>query len=763
MITGRIGPRLVLLHVLFAAAYAASLVAGAAFAVLPPGNIPLVGFASGIAAVGMLALGRGFALTLLPFAVGAHALLLGPVSAFSSSVAVAVCAVLDVLQAAAIRMFFRRNLDPERPLATRAGVTRFALFVVLIPVLLADWLRMVGLEVLGVLSLGPARFLYQYFKMVSADVFGLLLAVPLFVSLVESTRIPRALELDIPRLLRGLFRMALLLEFGYLAFMWHEAILFFTMPILIWITVADRLPGLMTGMLLLSLGGVAGTALGFGPFHADGQNGIVRLVAFLSCWNLPFLFTHGLMEELHAARERLSDQVLERTTELRRALEELAMKHEELSDRNLELQRAEADLVVAKERAEAASRAKSMHLSRMSHELRTPLNAIAGFCGLIGLKGGSGGLSEETRRYFEHIETASTRLTELIGNILDLAKIEEGRIEVTRDEVDVPALARNILAINQSAATIKGIRLSADLAENLSGGVVTDGDKVHKIVMNLVSNAVKFTPPGGSVTMRAGLVGTDLVVVVADTGPGIPANRLESVFEPFVQADATVSRHFGGTGLGLAIARQMAQVLGGEIAVESAAGKGSTFTVRLPVVRVASPVSRESPRGTDDPARRQVTGSSIVTASGDRDGGGGKDGAQPSPRALQGTYLVVDDESVNRKVMTDWLELGQTLVDVAADGESALKRLDGLLAAGRPPTAVLLDLHLPGIDGIEVAARIQSDPRTFSIPILIITADVTSETQARCRAAGVHEVLTKPVDFDILARRLLALEAGIGR
>lgn len=743
------------LHAALAVAYAVLHLACIRVACLPPGNIGLFGLAAGVAAVGMIHLGRSFAASLLIASLVAHALSRGPVvNALEAlgAFGIAGSALLDAFQALLCRFFYRRNVDQFHPFATRAGVARFALFVVLLPPVLVGWVRLAWYDNTGIVALGAAQFLYQFFKMVSADIFGVILAVPAYAALREAATVRLADHFHA----RFGVRLALLLEFAFLAFSWHEVFLFFTMPIMLWITVADRLVGVASAMVLLSLGALAGTAAGYGPFYSGTHHGYVKLVAFLTSWNLPFLFTHGLMEELHAARERLADQVSERTAELRRTLRELASKHEELTMRNVELQEAESELLVAKEKAEAASRAKSMHLSRMSHELRTPLNAIAGFCGLIGMKTGPGGMAEETRRYFEHIETASTRLTELIGNILDLAKIEEGRIEVVLDTVDVRSLVRNILAINQSASTIKSIRLTSDLADNLAPGVVTDGDKLHKIVMNLVSNAVKFTPPGGSVALRAGMIGRELVIVVVDTGPGIPADRLERIFEPFVQADATVSQKFGGTGLGLSIAKQMAQLLGGVIAVESEPGKGTTFTVTIPAVLAPAAGRQDGTRTEDSPGNFAGPGDPWAPSPGSAHGAA----SIPSPRDLKGTYLVVDDEAVNRKVMSDWLEMGQTLVDVAADGASALKRLGALMAHGRRPDAILLDLHLPDVDGIEVAKRIQSDLVTTGIPILIITADVTSDTQARCRAAGVHEVLTKPVDLDFLARLLLAIERG---
>ncbi len=730
-------------HVLYASLYIAVSYLSLRLVSLPPGNLALFGLAGGIGVIGMLHLGRSFALTLFAAAMVTHHGFFDAGATFGAGwrlLAICGISLLDAFQAALCRFFYRRNLDEAHPFGTRGGVARFSIFIVLLPAILVGWVRLMWLERLDYLDLAPTQFLYQYLKLALADSFGVLLLVPLAVALRE---IDGAWFRDAQRL-RFVVRLALLFEIGFLAFSWHEAFLFFTMPVMLWLTVADRLQGVTTGMSLLSIGALAGTAAGYGPFYSGTHHGYVRLVAFLFCWNLPFLYTHGLMEELHAARERLSDQVAERTTALRQALADLASKHEELTGRNRELQQAESALVEAKERAEAASRAKSMHLSKMSHELRTPLNAIAGFCGLIGLKAGTREMTGEIRRYFEHIETASTRLTELIGNILDLAKIEEGRIEVVRDRVDVPALIRNIMAINQSAATLKSIRLFADIADNLGRGVVTDGDKLHKILMNLVSNALKFTPPGGEVSLRAGWVDGELLVVVTDTGVGIPEDRLERIFEAFVQADATVSQKFGGSGLGLAIARQMSQLLGGSIAVQSVPGSGTTFTVRIPA---ALPDETAAEKARAVAARDAEASSSAPRGL-----------AVASPARLRGTYLLVDDEAVNRQVMSDWLEMGETLVDVAADGLSALKRLSALMAHGHRPDAILLDLHLPDMDGIEVARRIQADSSTADVPILIITADVTSDTQARCRASGVREVLTKPVDLDFLARLLLEIE-----
>ncbi|GLC25516.1 PAS domain-containing sensor histidine kinase [Roseisolibacter agri] len=240
----------------------------------------------------------------------------------------------------------------------------------------------------------------------------------------------------------------------------------------------------------------------------------------------------------------------------------------------------------ARARAESASRAKSDFLATMSHELRTPLNAILGYADLLGM-GVAGPVSDDQRRYFTRIEASGRHLLALIDDVLDVSKIEAGELSVERRPAELADVVEAALALVRPQADAKGVALVAPDAEAWRAlRYVGDPDRVRQILVNLLSNAVKFTPEGGTVTVACAVEDAGsaprVAVAVRDTGIGIPASEHARIFEPFVRVDGGLNRRVGGTGLGLAISRQLVHLMGGDIAVESAPGEGSTFTLRLP-------------------------------------------------------------------------------------------------------------------------------------------------------------------------------------
>ncbi|HEY0838361.1 MAG TPA: ATP-binding protein, partial [Azospirillum sp.] len=243
-------------------------------------------------------------------------------------------------------------------------------------------------------------------------------------------------------------------------------------------------------------------------------------------------------------------------------------------------------LAHAKEQAESANRTKGAFLATMSHELRTPLNAIIGFSEIMvhEVFGPLG--SERYRAYAAHIQTSGTHLLELINDVLDMSKLEAGRYALDEREVDLAELLDSCMALSAVPADQGGVRLVEDVAPDLPR-LRADDRAVRQIVLNLLSNAVKFTPPGGTVTLRAGVAADGaLAVTVADTGIGIDPEALDTITEPFQQADATISRRFGGTGLGLAISRELAELHGGILTLTSTPGRGTVVTVSFPSERV---------------------------------------------------------------------------------------------------------------------------------------------------------------------------------
>ncbi|HVZ76619.1 MAG TPA: ATP-binding protein, partial [Gemmatimonadaceae bacterium] len=243
-------------------------------------------------------------------------------------------------------------------------------------------------------------------------------------------------------------------------------------------------------------------------------------------------------------------------------------------------ERMQAQLVEATREAERANHAKSDFLNRMSHELRTPLNSIIGFANLILQRGGSRPASERT--YIERIRDNGMHLLGLINEVLDIARVESGHLEITLGIVDVGALVRGVIAQLESRVAGTPVSLRAEVPEDMRA-ITSDEVRLRQVLINLVGNALKFTQEG-SVTVRvtADAQGTPCTIAVVDTGIGIPAERLQAIFEPFEQADASTSVRFGGTGLGLAISRDLCRLMGCALHVESVVGRGSTFTIELP-------------------------------------------------------------------------------------------------------------------------------------------------------------------------------------
>ncbi len=449
--------------------------------------------------------------------------------------------------------------------------------------------------------------------------------------------------------------------------------------------------------------------------------------------------------EEHAQRLSASEEELRvQAEELQASNEELRQKTEVLNEQKEVLQVLQRETEFKAQELARASQYKTDFLANMSHELRTPLNSLLILSKELA-ENESGHLDAEEVEAAAVIHDSGSNLLRLINDILDLSKIEAGKMDVHREEVRIEAITRDVIRHFRHMATESRLEFAIHVDPAVPEALVTDRSKLLQVLNNLLGNAFKFTSEGkvtlqlamadSAMLTRVGAAAEEqhLVLAVRDTGIGIPEERLDSIFEAFEQVDSSTSRHYGGSGLGLAIARRLAQLLGGQLVVDSEQGKGSTFALVLPLLSALAgssaaqlpEVSERKPAGS--PARI-ATAPLIDWIPDDRH----------AIAAGETVILTIEDDPAFARILVDLIRRKGHRALAAADGESGLE-----LARRYRPTGILLDVMLPGMDGWSVLQHLKHDPVTAAIPVHFISA---VDEAARGVALGAVGYLTKPVD-----------------
>ena len=482
-----------------------------------------------------------------------------------------------------------------------------------------------------------------------------------------------------------------------------------------------------------------GATLWLRQLHTEDRRRVLRDMALSQDSGAPFVCDYRLMARdgtvlwFHDEAVLVQDEtgaplcfqgvmldITERVQALQSLQEERANLAERVEERTAELRAANADLA-------RAARLKDEFLAAMSHELRTPLNAILGLSEAL-LEGVYGPQNEKQSRSLRSISESGHHLLDLINDILDVAKIEAGKLELQIGVVSIASVCESSIGLVKQAAQKKQLKTSVTLSDTVTQ-IEADARRLKQILVNLLSNAVKFTPECGQIGLEVqdDAEGEVVHLTVWDTGIGISAEDMERLFQPFVQVDSSLSRKYNGTGLGLALVQRLARMHGGDVSVHSEVGVGSRFTVSLPRQSSAKPLDIENAEAPASTLSVPVSSESVV--------------------------LLVEDNETNTVVVGDYLQSKGYRLEVAHDGAEAIESV-----RREQPDVVLMDIQMPGTDGLEAIRCIRTDGEraVAETPIIAVSALAMPGDEERCLEAGANAYLSKPLNLKQLVHAIEA-------